>query len=341
MALSFTVSYTFSPSTTISSSQVNTNTNDVAAVFQGLEAETKTLAKLKVDIDPTLALEVATKQYVDHYSAYRRPVLKYVSASTVDAESGLDGTSGDVPIQFPDGILRTATTTTMYRFDITRNCVLTSSGGQSGLRAALSEAANTWYALYAVAFTDSDTGWVLVGDTVLPVQGSFATLNTAFAANKWVYLGLIRNGSDGTASTTDILTFVQAGNLTMLTVANNGGSPALTTPGIRLADTAGATSLTYTYSAGTGNTNIPAVISFVKYIGEIAGVASSHIMEDSGGLRGYFYAASNSIALQFSSWMPASEGCKLRAGNAASLAMDIVLGGFVDGVLGVGPNPRL
>ena len=111
MALNFTVSYTFSPNTTISSSQVNTNFSDIAAVFQGLEAETKTLSKLKMDADPTIALEVATKQYVDHYSTWRRPVLQFGSTTTVAVESGLDGTSGDIPILFPDGSMRTETST--------------------------------------------------------------------------------------------------------------------------------------------------------------------------------------------------------------------------------------
>jgi len=70
---------------------------------QGLEALTKSFAKLKVDVDPTTALEVATKQYVDHYSIWRRPVIQFGSVTTVAVESGLDGTSGDIPILFPDG----------------------------------------------------------------------------------------------------------------------------------------------------------------------------------------------------------------------------------------------
>ena len=42
MALNFVKSYTFTPSTTVVSNQVNTNFDDIASVFQGLEAETKT-----------------------------------------------------------------------------------------------------------------------------------------------------------------------------------------------------------------------------------------------------------------------------------------------------------
>lgn len=340
MAINFTVSYTFSPSTTISSSQVNTNFSDEANVWTGLEAGTKSFSQLKVDADPTSALQVATKQYVDHYSAIRRPVLKFVSVSTVDAESGLDGTSGDVPVQFPDGILRTATTTTMYRFDITRNAVLTSSGGQSGLRTSLSESGNTWYALYAVAFTDTTTGWVLVGDTVLPVQSSFSTLNSNFGANKWVYLGLIRNGSDG-GNTADIINFLMAGNMTYFIGSNNGGSVGVAANGIRLNDTAGATTLTYTYSAGTSNTAIPSIITFGYYLGEFGAVATSHILQDSSGTRTYIQGnTSNAIAVEYI-WMPVTEGVKLSNGGGSSITYDIAFAGFVDGVLGVGSNPLL
>src|SRR5438552_2081254 len=49
MAISYSISYTFSPSTTISSSQVNTNTSDNANTWNGIEAKTKTFSNLGVD----------------------------------------------------------------------------------------------------------------------------------------------------------------------------------------------------------------------------------------------------------------------------------------------------
>lgn len=51
MAVSFTVSYTFSPGATISSSQVNTNFSDEANVWSGLEAKTTTLSNLGIDTE--------------------------------------------------------------------------------------------------------------------------------------------------------------------------------------------------------------------------------------------------------------------------------------------------
>lgn len=336
MALNFTVSYTFSPGTTISSSQVNTNTNDVAAVFQGLEAETKSLAKLKVDIDPTLALEVATKQYVDHYSTWRRPILNFGSVTTVSIESGLDGTSGDIPILFPDGTVRTETSTTRTTFDITRNAVLVTSGAQSGLTGATSEAANTWYALYACKITDSSTLWVTVGSTVFPTQANFATLNTAYGTNGWVYLGLIRNG-DNSGATSDILTFVQSGN--NFAFRNTTAGSQVNSTGIRLATTASATSLTYTYAAGGGAAQIPSFLSLVNYAG-FAGAGSGVCdFQDSGAAYQYGEFTGTGRNSMYLPYVPATRALKIT--NASAVGMDIYLTGWTDLVLGVGSNPLI
>lgn len=51
MAINFTVSYTFSPSTTISSSQVNQNFSDEGNTWTGIEAKTLTFSNLGVDTE--------------------------------------------------------------------------------------------------------------------------------------------------------------------------------------------------------------------------------------------------------------------------------------------------
>lgn len=51
MAISYSISYTFSPSTTISSSQVNTNFSDNSNTWNGIEAKTKTFSNLGVDTE--------------------------------------------------------------------------------------------------------------------------------------------------------------------------------------------------------------------------------------------------------------------------------------------------
>jgi hypothetical protein len=335
MAINFTVSYTFSPSTTISSSQVNTNFSDNAAVWQGLEAETKSFAKLKVDIDPTLALEVATKQYVDHYSTWRRPVLQFGSVTTVAVESGLDGTSGDIPILFPDGTVRTETSTTRTTFDITRNAVLVTSGAQSGLTGATSEATNTWYALYACKVTDSSTLWVTVGSTVLPLRANYATLNTAYGTNGWVYLGLIRNG-DNAGATGDILTFVQNGNTTFFQNLTSDS-----TTGMQLARTASAQTLSASYSAGTGALQIPNNIGIVSYdMGTFAVSGQQSGYANSAGSIIAVIAAVSGSGCQFQFFSTAANGTKSTI-SAAANQIFIYLNSFVDNSLGVGSNPLL
>lgn len=334
MALNFTISYTFSPSTTISSSQVNTNTSDVANVFIGLEAETKTLAKLKVDIDPTLALEVATKQYVDHYSTWRRPVLQFTSVTTVTVESGLDGTSGDVTILFPDGTVRTDATASHTVFDITRNCSL-SGTALSGLRATLSEGANTWYSLYAVKVTDSATTWVTVGDTRENTQGNYAALNTAFGTNGWVYLGKIRNG-DNSGATSDILNFSHTGNLTQFTNLCTGQFSDH--PGIRFAATSGATSLTYSATRGTGTTDIPTSANNCVYYVACASGSGNTSIRNAGQTKQLTYiTGTNNFANRFT--YAVDDGINII--NSSSVKMDIALVGFWDGTLGVGSHPLL
>lgn len=337
MALNFTVSYTFSPGTTISSSQVNTNTTDVANVFTGLEAETKTLAKLKMDADPTIALEVATKQYVDHYSTWRRPVLKFGSITTIAIESGLDGTSGNVPMLFPDGSMRTETSTTRTTFNITRNAVLVTSGAQSGLTGATSEANNTWYALYAVKVTDSSTLWVTVGSTVLPLQANYATLNTAYGTNGWVYLGVIRNG-DQFSVLADLLDFTMAGNLTFF--KNTAGGNVISYAGMALGGSAGATSTTWTTSRGTAGGAIPNNISHVcVYWARAADGTSLYTIRDSSNTRAYGTGNNSTSRLAGQVWVSADEGLLLA--TVGSVALDMSLTGFVDGVLGVGSLPLL
>ncbi len=335
MALNFTVSYTFSPSTTISSSQVNTNTSDVAAVFQGLEAETKTLAKLKVDIDPTLALEVATKQYVDHYSTYRRPNLQQNSSTVVNVETGLDGTSGDCTILFPDGNLRTDTVAGRIQCNLAQVAALSGSW-QSGLRTG-SVANNTWYAIYAVKTTDNASHWVAVADTVLPLQANFSTLNSNFGASGWVYLGMIRNGDNGSTAT-GILSFKQSGHVTKFTNVATGFN-AFVGNGILFATVLSAATLTYTYSAGTGAAAIPNHLLLMYVTGAAGGGSTVTQILNSGGTINYWLTGGATGVLTPPILIDTTGGAKVT--NGSSVPMDIYFNGFIDPVLGVGSNPIL
>lgn len=273
---------------------------------------------------------------------YRRPVLQWVSITTVDVESGIyAGTAGDVSIFFPDGNLRTVTSANLSytRFDITRNASL-SGTKLSGLRTSLSEATNTWYALYAVKTTDDVNSFVTVGDTVLPLQANYATLNSNFGSNGWVYLGLIRNGNSN-SHTGDILKFKQAGNQTILNESEAAGLPT----GFRLA-TGTATPMDYTYAAGTGAAQIPNNIN-IAHLNYIIGGGSI-----TAGQTFFRHLASNSP--YHSEWLTSSTGNNTHAASnfpitdgaridwaGGTAVATIYIFGWIDSALGVGSNPLL
>lgn len=404
MALSLSKQYTFTSGTTILSSAVNSDFDDIYNAFTGLEALTSSFSNLLIDsilrssgtiqsadgsvgspgltftndtdcglyrvttneigmaISGALVAKWTTAGIVINslkisglaagttagdavrYEqaaplwGYRRPRLLWVSVTTVDAEGGTyDGTSTNYSVLFPDGSVRTVTSSTMYRFDITRNAAL-SGTKQSGLRSGLSEATNTWYALYAVKATDS-TDWVLVGDTVLPLAANYSTLNSNFAADGWVFLGLIRNG-DNAGATGDILAFTQTGDYTVFTNTTNSTASGSAGHGTRLASTAGATTLTYSYSAGTGATNIPSNIGIARFLCCWDATTGKRILNAAGAFQYHIGGMPTAGVGQWSEYIPATDGVQLQNGPGSSMAYTIQLAGFWDNVLGLG-QPRI
>lgn len=150
-------------------------------------------------------------------NGYRRPRLVWVSSSLVDVEAQT-GLANTTSILFPDGTMRTvnedvSSTDKYRRFNMAVNANWTSGTEESGLRPGLSEANNTWYAIYAVKSQIDPTKFVLVGDTTFPIQASFATLNTRYGDGAWLYLGSIRNGWNSFGFDDDvIIPFIQNGN---------------------------------------------------------------------------------------------------------------------------------
>src|SRR5579859_5661691 len=124
-------------------------------------------------VSPGTTLKTAVT-YLANLAKYRRPVLVYNSATVVNVETALDGTTGDVVILFPDGTMRTDGATTRVQCNLAQNAVFnngTRNSNVSGLRTG-TVANNTWYALYAVKVTagsGSATDFVIVADTVLPL----------------------------------------------------------------------------------------------------------------------------------------------------------------------------
>jgi len=274
---------------------------------------------------------------------YRRPNLVYASANQVTVESGLNGISGNATILFPDGQLRTDTSVPNGKstMTITQNAIL-SGVTQGGLRTGLTATNNTWYATYAVKATDNNTDWVLVSDTLLPLQTNFTTLNTNFGTNGWQYLGLIRYGNNADVSPV-ILQFVQHGNMTYC-FGSSATNVTFGTPinGINLVN-ASAASVTFNFSTGTTGTAIPNNIDSVKIQAGIGAVANSTMSFNF--LTGARYTTASTQSGFFIRTIVdtpiATTGFSMQntVGSVVGLEANIV--GWTDTVLGVGSNPLL
>lgn len=341
MAINYTISFTFSPNTTISSSQVNTNFSDNANTWTGLEAETKSFAKLKVDVTPTSANEVAIKTYVDRLNGYRRPVLQYSSGTVVNVETGLNGTSGAATVLFPDGDLRTDSTSGRINCNLAQVAAL-SGTAQSGLQTG-TVANNTWYAIYAVKTTDNTSNFVTVATTAFPVQANYATIAGAFGSTSFVYLGAVRNG-DNSGSATGILAFTQSGNF--IAFNNSAVGTIVSSPGLELSTTVSSGSGTWAYSSGTGAAQVPPnVFNAVISIGMNNTTASaSWRIENNSDV-----ATNHRITT-----LPVGTGTQILGGLTMNIAngfggaassgnssWNLFLNAYWDPALGIGANPLL
>lgn len=340
MAINYVVSYTFSPSTTISSSQVNTNFSDNSNTWNGLESKSKSFAALQVDATPSAAADVARKDYVDGLMPYRRPVLQYSSGTVVNMETGINGTSGQARILFPDGNLRTDSTSGRINCNLAQVAALSGSA-QSGLRTG-SQTANTWYSFYAVKVTDSTTNFVMVADTVLPLQANFSTLNVNFGTNGWVYLGTLANG-DKNAATNVILSFTMIGNCVILRNTNNGNAQQCSGILIGTQSIAGAT-LTVSYATGTniGTPQFPNQFGMAYMIIAHNNGAQdiTSVLDSAGNIRrAVLQSPSTGANFTFPVTVPLLDGIQVT--GSASNKRDIFLSAYWDGVLGVGSNPIL
>lgn len=261
---------------------------------------------------------------------YRRPNLTFVSVTTVDIENNTQ-TSNETTILFPDGSTRSVTENTgssnkYRRFDITATAEFTSGTEDSGLRSGLSEAVNTRYAIYAVKSTINTANFVLAGDTTFPTQGNASTLNSRYGTNGWVHLGYIFNGN-GLGGNSDIVSFTQCGAMTQFN--NSMAGNVLARNGVLMAGTAGATTVTYTYSAGSGSTAIPDTINIVNWGFSCGSVTGNLVVKDSAGAIVFhqsYTAAANSLNVIGA----ASSGLQLSNGPASSIAYDVVISSFWD-----------
>lgn len=275
------------------------------------------------------------------YGNYRRPVLKYASATQFDIENNT-GTANETRIVFPDGTERSVTEDTssahkFRRFDITATATYVSGTEDSGLRSGVSEVDNTWYCIYAIKSQINTSNFILSGDSTIPKQSNIPTLDSRYGENSWVYLGLIRNNGDF-----DITKFTQAGNRTVFRDNSAGGTQKV--PGHFIMT--GSAPNTYTISRGTGNLDFPDQIETVDLIAAPGDSADTYRLRTQSGV----YAAGpndDSVAMgSFTNMFPVPD-----ISLADDIAADFVLGGatlfavvvlgYTDHVLGPGFNPQI
>lgn len=270
---------------------------------------------------------------------YRRPNLIFISVTEVDIENNVP-TANETTLIFNDGDQRTVledTTATdkFRRFNITQTADFDTSTDNSGLRSGLSEANNTWYAIYAVKSQLDVTKFVLVGDTTLPLLSNWATLNTRYGTNGWLHLGLIRNG-DGDSAFSDIVSFIQFADKTIFTNVYDAEGP-----GIKFLNAAATGTQSWTYASGTGGLFLPDNILFAIWWTKLIGTSSDNLyVRDSGGNRTYKSGvaySSDRVISQIT--MPAVEGIQIV--SASGTTPKASLWGWYDNVLGFGFNPQI
>lgn len=275
---------------------------------------------------------------VTTWMGYRRPNLSRTGATTIDVENNT-GTANQTSILFPDGTIRsvtenTASTHKYRRFTITATAEFITGTEDSGLYTGLSEAANTWYAMYAVKSQIDSSKFVLVGTTTLPLQANYATLNTNLGTDSWVYLGMVRNG-DGSAGNSDLLPFNQSGGVTyftnQVTTATLSSSVVGGMAGIIMATNASATSLTWAYATGTGSAQIPNHLKNGPVnCGRSGGTGPSRVFDEGQGRQ---YAHMSDVGNSMvPALMPLTQGVRLDVTGTAA-ALDILIGGFHDTIL--------
>lgn len=341
---------TYTAGDTIRAADVNLNESTIYSEFNGninnanildggiatadLAAGAVTLTKLEAPVQSTFTL-------FNQLLTYRRPNLTWVSITLVDVENNTP-TQNQTCIVFPDErrcVTEDTSSTNKYRrFDITVPAQFTTGTEDSGLTGN-AEATNTWYAIYAVKSLINTSNFVISGTTVTPTQSNVSSLNSMYGTNSWVYLGMIRNG-DNSGATGDILAFTMGNGVTQFTnaVVTTVGNAGY---GIKLSTVASATTLTYTYQAGTGTVQIPAVVTTVQWFAVFsARTAATFAIDNAAGNADIKRFKGSDVAVNDTLWAPAAAGIQVyEPGTNSSNAYYIGYAGFVDKILSGGFVP--
>lgn len=284
-------------------------------------------------------------QLYNQINAYRRPRLINVSGTEVDIESGTVGglTAGgsSITVIFPDGAVYNSTGTEASQAVITS----TANWGNplsAGIRRGEKLTGNMWEHFYLVksSVPGDTTHFVTVISSWAAIPSNYNQLNTNFCgaggSNCWVYEGAWPYG-DGSASVNAFPVGDQSGNMTCLKNSETG--VVRNQRGIRLASTAGATSVTWSYAAGNliGSGQIPANLLIGTL--SMSSTGTSFLATDGAGAVTYAeFKPDVNNTMQFPN-VSLLKGAKVSSGSSTTNEID--LGCWIDSALGVGSNPQL
>lgn len=273
--------------------------------------------------------------------SYGKADLVYIATGTVDIATNT-GTANQTCVSFPDTTSRcvtenTASASKYRRLILTETAEYTSGTENSGIRTGYTALNDTFYWVYAVKSVIDVTKYVLEATTTPAIVSNYATLNGFYGANGWSYQGKIRYG-DNSNIDNDIVPFIMHGDFMLYTNECATGSAGSTASGLLLANTAGASSLDYTFATGITGKVIPIDVTQM-YVSQNVNPGSTGTMNyyhstAAGGGNTYhqrLYGVTSTVATTF---LPA--GFNFGADGPASSNYNFYLYGYIDGALGVG-----
>lgn len=302
--------------------------------------------------DIILAQGGANHTILQALSLYKKPVLEWNGASSIQLSNNSDSTDESI-IYFPSYCLaaeETISGSAKYRYA----SILTEANGyqasgsgtaKGGRRVGLALTTNSWYYVYAVGLrsgTNYDASalkFVMVFDTTAPYQTNEATLDGYYGSGNWVYLGLVRYGYGAVGSNSSIIKFKYS-NKGWCYFYGNDSSAAF--GGLNLAYTTtdgdDTSSPFYTLTNGTSGNKVPDSVGHVLLNLTRDKVSDWYITDSSGDIiwRGGWQTDDSSKQHGFMVPLPLITTAteykiyQSRKGTGAGTARAVALVGFVD-----------
>lgn len=225
-----------------------------------------------------------TKTAVASNLSYQKPRLTWRQSNN-DVPNQVEltvntGTANTTQILFPNGSLLSvteslsATSTATYRGARTGITAVLASQPVTGGVDVGTGTRNSPYAVYGVipTATNETTNYVLVLSTLEPVQANLALISSRFGSSSYVYLGMVKVGTDETAVSQQrglfsLNSFVQGSDGWIFFYSTATGQTGLVVEGIEWNGQSAGTSATWAAARGMAKLQIPNCIDRVRWFG--------------------------------------------------------------------------